>query len=87
MAGEARHDMDEFVRLANTNEEYPVEVDTEIANKNPTKYLNTVDPKFNSKHFARAEAVCCASTILILFSLLCIWILFEFKEAPFTSDK
>ena len=70
-------DIEEFVKLANQNEEFPVNV-------NPT----TIDlekianrKQFKSKHFGRAETVCCVATSITFILLLFIWIYFELKES------
>ena len=70
-------DIEEFVKLANQNEEFPVNV-------NPT----TIDlekianrKQFKSKHFNRAESVCSVATSITVILLLFIWMHFEFKES------
>ena len=68
--------MDDFVRLANEYEQYPVSV-------NPT----TIDieekldrKQFKSKHFSRAENICCVSTTITFILLIVVWIYFDTKE-------
>ena len=70
-------DIEEFVKLANQNEEYPVNVAP--ATIDLEKIASRKE--FNSKLFGRAEKVCRCATTITFIILLFIWIYFEFKEA------
>ena len=70
-------DPEEFVKLANQNEEYPVNVNSTIID-----LANLANRKqFKSKHFNRAESVCYVATSITVILLLFIWMHFEFKES------
>ena len=69
--------IEEFVKVANQNEEYPVNV-----TPTTTDFQKVVTRKdFKSKHYDRAQTTCCAASIIIIILLICIWIFFEIKEA------
>jgi len=71
------NDIEEFVTLANENEKYPVNVQ-----QTTTDIEKTIDRKqFKSKHFGRAENICCLATSVTFILLFAIWIYFETKEA------
>ena len=68
-------DIEEFVKAANVNEQFP-HTGTTI-----TDLENRTDRKqFKSKHFGRAETVCCISTTITFILLVVVWIHFELKE-------
>ena len=69
-------DIDEIVKLANQNEKYPV--NENITTNDLEKIANRKE--FKSKHFGRAETICCGATTITIILLLCIWIYFEVKE-------
>ena len=70
-------DIEEFVQKANVNEQYPVNV-----NPSAKDWEKTASRKqFKSKHFGRAETVCCIATTITFILLFAIWIHFETKEA------
>ena len=69
-------DIEEFVKLANENEQFPVNVNQANASD-----LENIDRKqFKSKHFGRAETICCVATTITFILLLFVWIHFELKE-------
>ena len=69
-------DIEEFVKAANVNEQFP-----HAGNATITDLENRTDRKqFKSKHFGRAEKVCCVATSITFVILVVIWIHFELKE-------
>ena len=74
--------MEEFVKLANKNEEYSLSI-YQCTNVSPTSGFekNATRKDFKSKHSLRAETVCCVATIIIVILLLLIWVFYEVKEA------
>jgi len=69
-------DIEEFVKVANVNEQFP-----HAGNATITDLENRTDRKqFKSKHFGRAEKVCCVATSITFVILVVIWIHFELKE-------
>ena len=70
------HNIEEFVKAANVNEQFP-----HAGNINITDLENRTDRKqFKSKHFGRAETICCVATTITFVLLVLIWIHFEIKE-------
>ena len=69
--------IDEFVKVANKDMEYPVHINQSTIDIE--KIANRKD--FKSKHFALAETACSVSTTITLTLLFFIWIYFEIKEA------
>ena len=69
-------DIEEFVKAANVNEQFP-----HAGNISITDLENTTNRKqFKSKHFGRAETICCVATTITFVLLVLIWIHFEIKE-------
>ena len=69
-------DIEEFVKAANVNEQFP-----HGGNITITDLENRTNRKqFKSKHFGRAETVCCVATTITFVLLVLIWIHFEIKE-------
>lgn len=70
-------DIEEFVDAANVNEKFPhtgnIITITDLENRTNRK-------QFKSKHFGRAETVCCVATTITFALLVVIWIHFELKE-------
>ena len=73
-------DIEEFVQKANVNEQYPVNVNPTLGNQ-PDWEKTANRKQFKSKHFGRAETVCCVATTITFILLFAIWIHFETKEA------
>ena len=68
--------MDDFVKLANEYEQYPISVNPTIIDIE----TNLDRKQFKSKHFSRAENICCVSTTITFILLVVVWIYFDTKE-------
>ena len=80
-------DIEEFVQKANTNEQYPVNVNPS-AFKSVQEWEKTANrDQFKSKHFGRAETVCCIATTITFIIIVAIYIYFQTKEAGVWMDK
>ena len=74
--------MEEFVILSNQNEEYSLSI-YQCTNIFPTSGSEKIATRkdFKSKHFGRAETVCCVATTIIVILQLLVWVFYEVKEA------
>ena len=71
--------MEEFVILSNQNEEYSLSI-YQCTNIFPTSGSEKIATRkdFKSKHFGRAETVCCAATTIIIIIPLMRTIYFKY---------
>ena len=76
-----------FIALGETKRNF---IDpSEAVNSNCEAHLNSRQQQlqytnfksFNSTYFDCAWSICCGVTTIILVLLMCIWIVFEFREA------
>ena len=68
--------VNKFNNRVNTHGEFPV---------NDVEPFDNIDwvkqERFDSRRFNLGWNVCCATTSIIILLLMCIWILYEYKEA------